>query len=122
MVRSSARPFSRAFLAVSCTQAMIKIAHWTVTILILLLGSLHTGIGFYCKHLSEGTLWFIGSGVAILFAGLFNLLAIVSAEKQVRIATLIVNIVTLGLFVYALQVIDGIQAYIGVGLFVLAAL
>lgn len=96
---------------------MIKIAHWVVTMLILLLGAVHIGIGFYCRQVSEDTLWFIGAGVAILFAGLFNLLMNVVTAKPACIITLIVNAATLGLFVYAIQVLAGVQVYIGIGLF-----
>ena len=100
---------------------MIKILQWVITVLILLLGAVHTAIGFYCKHLDEDTLWFIGSGIAIIFAGMFNLLFIVVPAKQVRTMTLIVNAIVLALFILALQVLTGVQVYIGVMLFLSAA-
>lgn len=100
---------------------MIKAAHWVVTVLILLLGAVHTGMGFYCKELSEGTLWFIGAGIAITFAGLFNLAMILTPVKPVRIIALVVNAAMAGLFVYAAQVLHGAQVYIGIVLFVIAA-
>ena len=100
----------------------MKAAHWVVTVFILLLGAVHTGIGFYCKHLSENTLWFIGSGIAILFAGLFNLLVIIVGTKPVRLITFVVNIVTAGLFVYAAQVMQETQVYVGIAIFILATI
>lgn len=101
---------------------MIRLAHWLLTVLIFLLGALHTGIGFYCKHLNEDTLWFIGSGIAIIFAGLFNLLAILTSTKSVQIVATAVNLVAAGLFILALQVMSEVQVYVGLALFILAAL
>jgi hypothetical protein len=88
----------------------------------LLLGVTHTAIGFYCRQFSEGTLWFIGSGIAVIFAGLFNMLMILAPSKQTRFITLAVNVAVAALFVLAMQVISGVQVYVGIGLFMGAAL
>ena len=99
---------------------MIKATYSASTWLILLLGAAHTGIGFYCRHMSASTLWFIGSGMAIIFAGLFNLLLILSPTKTVAVVTVIMNAAVFGLFLLAAQVISGMQVYAGLALFFIA--
>ena len=85
-----------------------------------MLGAVHTGMGFYCMEWNEHALWFIGSGVAIVFAGLFNALLVISPSRSVRGFTIAVNAAVLGLFVLALQVISGAHVYAALALFLLA--
>ncbi len=100
----------------------MKTAHWVVTLSMLLLGLIHSFMGFYCKVLNENALWFVGAGVAIIFAGLFNLLVCIQTNKTARIITMMVNTLMAALFVFATQVLHGPQVYIGITLFVLAAI
>lgn len=100
---------------------VIKSVHWIIAVLIVLLGAVHTGMGFYCMELNENTLWFIGSGIALMSGGLFNFLQILTYSRPVWIVTLVVNVVNAGLFLLATQVIAGPHVYFGLALFVLAA-
>jgi hypothetical protein len=68
----------------------------------------------------KGTLWFIGSGIAIIFAGLFNVLMVLVPARHTRIMTLLVNAVALGLFILAARVIPEAHVYAGMALFLLA--
>lgn len=78
-------------------------------------------MGAYCKVFNEDALWFIGSGIAIILAGLFNMLVCMNEGRTVQIVTVIVNVFITGLFVAAMQVLHGPQVYIGITLFLLAA-
>lgn len=96
---------------------IVRVAHWILSFLMILLGTIHSLMAFHCRDLDEGTLWFLGAGIAIIFAGLFNVLFLLINATPVRIITLIVNIVVTGLFVFALKVLFGSQVYIGIALF-----
>jgi hypothetical protein len=100
---------------------MLRIIHWTVASLMVLLGLLHSFMAFYCKELNEDTLWFLGSGIAIILAGLFNILLLWQNTRPTILFTLGVNILMTGLFLIATQVLYGNQVYIGIGLFGIAA-
>ena len=103
-----------------CNLTAMKALRWVVTAAILLLGAVHTGMGFYCMEFNQNALWFIGSGVAIVFAGLFNALLVISPSRAVRAFAIAVNATVLGLFVLAMQVISGAHVYAALALFLLA--
>ncbi len=100
----------------------MRAAHWVVTILILLLGVIHSGMTFTCMDLNEDALWFFGAGIAIILAGFFNILALTAQVSQTRIAAITVNLIMTGMFVFSLFVLRDIQVYAGIALFGLATL
>jgi hypothetical protein len=95
----------------------MKALNGICAILILLLGLAHTAITLYCRHLDEDGLWFFGSGIAIILAGLFNLLFYYSPTRLIGNFTLIVNLMVTLLFCFALNVIADGQVYFGIVLF-----
>jgi hypothetical protein len=96
---------------------MLRAFYWIIITLILLLGLAHSYIALFCMYFSEETLWFFGSGMAIIFAGLFNLLCLIENGKNTRILTFMVNLVVVGLFIAALKVLAEPQVYVGICLF-----
>jgi hypothetical protein len=100
----------------------MKRLHTIIALLILFLGVIHLSFAFPIHEWAEGSLWFIGSGVAILLAGLINWIAsaplIGQKTKWVAFSS---NMLMCGLFISSLSIIDGPQVFIGVGLFALAS-
>jgi hypothetical protein len=96
---------------------MIRIAHWTVTILIILLGVVHSVMTFTCMDFNEDALWFLGSGLAIILAGLINVLLITNYSSLTQSLTVTVNIVIAILFAVAIKLAPQAGAYVGLGLF-----
>jgi hypothetical protein len=96
------------------------ITHWLVTILIFLLGVSHCFIGIACREFDLDTLWFLGSGLAIIFAGLFNYLLVVTQHRLVKIIATAVNVLLAILFIISLSLLPATQVWIGICLFGLA--
>ncbi len=101
---------------------MIKLAHWILTIAIILLGAIHCFIAFYCRILDKDTLWFLGAGIAIIFAGLFNAIFLQVDVRPIKAITILVNIIMTSLFIFASQVMSGSQVYIGITLFAMVTI
>lgn len=101
---------------------MIRIIHWILASAMILLGTVHSFMAFHCRELSEDTLWFLGAGISIIFAGLFNVLFLLVNATPVRNVALTVNLAMVGLFIFALKVLFGGQVYIGISLFGIAAI
>ena len=98
----------------------MRVFHWILVVLILLLGLAHSYVALFCKHFTEETLWFFGSGMAIIFAGLINTVFLLTNSKAVRLITILVNLGVTTLFIFALSVVEGIQVFVGITLFALA--
>lgn len=93
-----------------------------IAVLIILLGIVHVSFAFPIGELTEGTLWFIGSGVALVLSGLINWIASEGGiSKRTKWITLLCNILMCGLFVLAIPVVQGAQVYVGIGLFLAAS-
>jgi hypothetical protein len=45
---------------------IVRVAHWILSVLMILLGTIHSLMAFHCRDLDEGTLWFLGAGIAII--------------------------------------------------------
>ncbi len=108
---------------------MLKTAHTIVAYLIVLLGIAHQGFTFVSySRFSFGALWFIGSGLAIIFAGFLNIVLIrnvatdMAADKATRLLCLIANATTTLLFALALRLFREPQVFVGLGLFALATI
>ncbi len=99
---------------------MIRIIHSILASAMILLGTVHSLMAFHCRELNEDTLWFLGAGIAIIFAGLFNVLFLLVCATPLRNVTLIVNVAMTGLFLFALKVLFGSQVYVGISLFGIA--
>ena len=102
---------------------MTRILHWIVSVLILLLGLIHSAMTFTCMVFDQNALWFFGSGIAIVFASIFNFLALTTYASGNRIAAISVNLIMASMFIMAaVKVLLEVQVYLGIGLFALAAL
>jgi hypothetical protein len=101
---------------------MIKSVHWVLAGAMVLLGVAHSFIAFYCREPDADMLWFLGAGIAIILAGLFNALFLLVNAAAVKVMTLVVNTLMAGLFIFALTVLSGAQVYAGISLFVVAAI
>lgn len=94
-------------------QLLIKI----ISSIIVLLGIVHIGFAFPL-HMNAETLWFTGAGMAIIFAGLLNFVALErSGSKFSKGIALIVNALMCGLFCLAIPILNEPQVYVGVAVF-----
>ena len=94
---------------------MIKIIKIS-SVFIILLGIVHVSFALPFQ-LTEDTLWFVGSGFAVLFSGLLNLVAIDRGGSVfTKIIAAIVNAVNTVLFFAALKIIGEPQVYLGIAL------
>lgn len=92
---------------------LIKIASY----LIILLGVVHISFAFPL-HMNTDTLWFVGAGTAIIFAGLLNLVAIDrGGSKYTKIIAIITNALNCAMFCYALPILNEPQVYVGIAIF-----
>jgi len=104
---------------------MLKTAHTIVAYLIVALGIAHLGFTFIAySRFSFGALWFIGSGLAIIFAGFLNIVLIRNgaADNWTRTLCLIANTTSALLFALALTLFTEPQVFVGLGLFAFAAI
>ena len=91
-----------------------------VSYIIILLGIIHVSFAFPL-HMNVDTLWFVGAGMAIIFAGLLNLIANErSSSKIAKPIAIVVNALTCALFCFALVILNEPQVYIGIILFLIA--
>ena len=104
---------------------MLKTAHTIIAYLIVALGSVHLGFTFIAySRFSFGALWFIGSGLAIIFAGFLNIVLIRNAamDNAAWLLCLIANATSALLFALALTLFTEPQVFVGLGLFAFAAI
>ena len=83
-----------------------------VSLLIILLGLIHIGFALAFEG-GTGTLWFVGAGIAIVFAGLINLVALDSGTSFSFWIALLGNVVLLFLFCVAVSLLNEPQVYVG---------
>ncbi len=97
---------------------IIKIA----SALIILLGLVHISFAFPLQ-MNTGTLWFVGAGMAIIFAGFLNLAAIdIGGSTWAKVLAAIANVINLVLFCFALRILNEPQLYLGIALFLIASI
>jgi hypothetical protein len=95
--------------------SLIKIASY----IIILLGIVHTSFAFPL-HMNTDTLWFVGAGMAIVFAGLLNLVSIHQGGSQfTKGVAIIVNAFNCGMFCFALPILNEPQIYAGITIFLI---
>jgi hypothetical protein len=70
--------------------------------------------------MNTGTLWFAGAGMAIIFAGLLNLVAIDrGGSKFTKGLRVIVNALNCTMFCFALPILNQRQVYVGITIFLI---
>ncbi len=93
-----------------------------VSIAIIIFGLLHIYCAT-CRTMDTDTLWFIGSGFAIIFPGILNLVALDRGGSRFTLVTaLIVNVLVLLLFCFALFILNELQVYIGIAVFLISSI
>ena len=91
-----------------------------VSCIIILLGIVHIGFAFPL-HRNADTLWFVGAGMAIVFTGLLNLVAIDrGGSKFTKWIAVITNAINCAMFCFALPILKEPQIYVGVTIFLIA--
>ena len=91
--------------------------HSIISILILLLGIIHILFAFPIQEFNTDVLYFIGSGVAIIFAGFINLIFIKAPTVFNRKIAILTNLLMLFLFSIAIFELRQPQVYLAVALF-----
>ncbi|RYZ56329.1 MAG: hypothetical protein EOP49_00665 [Sphingobacteriales bacterium] len=93
-----------------------------VSFVIILLGVVHVYFAFPVQ-MGEGTLWFIGAGMAIIFAGLLNMVALHrGGSRFTQGVAAAVNATTCGLFCFAIPILGEPQVYVGVTIFLITTI
>lgn len=93
-----------------------------ISCIIILLGIIHISFAFPLK-LNTDTLWFVGAGMSISFAGLLNLVAIDrGGSKFSNTVAVITNTLNCGMFCFALPILNEPQVYVGIAIFLIAAI
>lgn len=71
--------------------------------------------------MNTDTLWFVGAGMAIIFSGLLNLVAINrGGSKFTKWIAVITNTINCAMFCFALPILKEPQVYAGVIIFLIA--
>lgn len=99
---------------------MIEKTHSVFSYVIILLGIVHIFFVFPIENFDTGTLYFIGSGIAIIFAGLINLISIKSSAKLILGIAIATNFIMMFLFSITLFALKEPQVYFGILLFGIA--
>ncbi len=98
--------------------SLIKI----VSYIIILLGVVHISFAFPL-HMNTDTLWFVGAGMAIIFAGLLNLVALDrGGSKFTKAIAVVVNAFNCTMFCFALPILNEPQVYVGITIFLITTL
>ena len=98
----------------------MNLGYKIITGLAILLGLIHQTFAFGANKFTQNTLWFIGSGFALIFAGFLNVALIKISPKDSLLRTLciIANLTITILFVVALlTVLQEPQVFVGIGIF-----
>jgi len=87
--------------------------------LIILLGIIHIGFAFPLQA-DTYTLWFVGAGMAIIFAGLLNLVAIDrGGSRFTKTIAVVTNAMNCLGFCFALPILNQPQVYVGIIIFLI---
>jgi hypothetical protein len=90
--------------------------------IIILLGIVHIGFAFPIQ-MNEYTLWFVGSGMAIIFSGLLNFVALNRGGSNfTKLIAVTVNILNCALFFLALSILNQPQVYVGILIFLITSI
>lgn len=103
------------------TLTTLRRSRWVLAVSIILFGLVHISFVFPVTTWNTGMLWFVGTGVMLVFAGFLNLAVIQYCVKSlIGYLTLISNVICLGLFILSLWIMSGPQVYTGITLFFVA--
>lgn len=91
--------------------------HRGFALIALLLGVVHTALGVAAASLTVETLWFTGSGLAIICAALSNLLQPIEFSKAHTILVEAQNVLLTGFFAAAWLIMPLPQVAIGFAMF-----
>ena len=101
----------------------MKIVKKIIPALIMLLGLINLSFAFPLQSLEFETLIFIGAGLAIVFAGVINLIALMSPHSIIiKLASLVCNAIMLALFVICITFLKEPQVFAGILLFLISTL
>jgi hypothetical protein len=103
---------------------MWKFLHKVTAGLIIALGCTHLAFtAMEYDSLSLDSVWFLGSGLAIVFAGFLNVAVIRNNgdDRMVRALSLIANLTLAGLFAATLFLMRPPQVFVGLALFAIAS-
>ena len=71
--------------------------------------------------MNTDTLWFVGAGMAIIFAGLLNLVAIDrGGSKFTKAIAIFVNAINCAMFCFALPILNEPQVIVGITIFLIS--
>ncbi len=102
----------------SVVHNLIKISSYVI----ILLGAVHISFALPL-HMNTDTLWFVGAGMAIIFAGLLNLVAMDrGGSKFTKSIAIIVNAFNCTMFCFALPILNEPQVYVGITIFLLTTI
>jgi hypothetical protein len=111
-----------ALLLVSHYKLMNLVVHRIIKIfsyIIILLGIAHISFAFPL-HKNTDTLWFVGAGMAIIFSGLLNLIAIDrGGSKFTKWIAVLTNAINCAMFWFALPILKEPQVYAGITIFLI---
>ena len=103
---------------------MWKFIHKVTTGLIIALGCAHLAFtAMEYDSFSLDSVWFLGSGFAIVFAGFLNVAVIRKNgdDRIVRVLCLTANLMLAGLFAATLSLMRPPQVFVGVAVFAIAS-
>jgi hypothetical protein len=88
---------------------------------LVFMGALHTGLtGRNYQISSAEALWFAGTGIMLIAAGLLTLSASMPGARVARVSSIIVNLLGFTLAVFAVPVLQQPHVYLLVAFFILA--
>lgn len=94
-----------------------------ISIIIITLGVVHISFAFPLYDYDINTLWFMGTGLAIVFAGFINIISINSISGWfTKILNTICNVAMFMCFLAAIKVLSKPQVYVGITLFLITTL
>ncbi len=94
----------------------------TTSCLIILLGAVHLSFALQ-GQMDEQLLWFIGTGAAIIFAGLLNLVAVGNGSSRFAYTVAVgVNLTMVGLFSISLSILNQPQVYVAIAIFLITTI
>jgi hypothetical protein len=102
---------------------MLRTLHKIAAYLIVALGCAHVLFTFHdYDSFNLRALWFLGAGVAIVFAGFINIILLGPAgrERTARVLGLVANVFCLVMFAAALVLMRQPQVFVGILIFALA--
>jgi hypothetical protein len=71
--------------------------------------------------MNTDTLWFVGAGIAIIFAGLLNFVALDrNGSKFTKSIAVVVNALNCTMFCFAVPILNEPQVYVGITIFLIS--